>query len=68
MEVSSDSDEEDDDIVELTGTSEPQQVVTMQEVDEIDWGVHYANCPIFGKIWNDMQNSGEIWPEKVKLY
>ena len=59
----------DDDIVELTQTQDPSQlVVSMQQVDEVNWGPFYLQCPTYGNFWVDAHDSSNILPEKVKVF
>ena len=45
----SDDDDDDDEIVALTHTQDPHQlVVSMQQVDELDLGTFYSQCPVLG--------------------
>ena len=63
------SEEGEEDIVELTLSGDPNQlVVSMQQVEDADWGPYYKVCPTFGKFWDDTQDASKVCPEKIKVF
>ena len=53
--------------MELTLPVDPSQlVVSIQRVEDADWGPYYKVFPTFGKIWDDTQEASKVWPEKIK--
>ena len=39
----------------------------MQQVDELDWGAFYLQCPSFGHFWVDTHDPTKDWPVGIKV-
>ena len=69
LDEGTESDSDDNDIVELTDPNEPQPpYVTMQGVGEVNWTPFYESCPVFSTFWMATHDPEQTWPEKVKLF
>ena len=68
MIIPPESDDEGE-IVELTGDTSIQGTpeITMQSLDDIEWGFYYKLCPKWSDFWNQTQGD-EDWPEGVRVF
>ena len=61
--------DDEGEIVELTGDTSTQGTpeITMQSLDDIEWGFYYKLCPKWSDFWNQTQGN-EDWPEGVRVF